>query len=119
MKKVALFGAGRIGRIHAANLAAMPGIELVAVSDPMADSAAELAQLHGARVDSIDHIFADPSIDTVVIGSPTTTHTDLITRAAQAGKSIFCEKPVDLSAERAKACAAAVAERRRPHRSSS
>lgn len=109
MKKVALFGAGRIGRIHAANLAAMPGIELTAVSDPMADSAAELAQLHGARVDSIDNIFADPSIDTVVIGSPTTTHTDLITRAAQAGKSIFCEKPVDLSAERAKACAAAVA----------
>jgi len=109
MKKVALFGAGRIGRIHAANLAAMPGIELTAVNDPMVDSAAELAQLHGSRVDSIDNIFADPSIDAVVIGSPTTTHTDLITRAAQAGKSIFCEKPVDLSAERAQACAAAVA----------
>jgi myo-inositol 2-dehydrogenase/D-chiro-inositol 1-dehydrogenase len=110
MKKVALFGAGRIGRIHAANLAAMPGIELTAVSDPVPTSAAELAQLHSARVDTIENIFADSSIDVVVIGSPTSTHSDLITRAAQAGKSIFCEKPVDLSAERAKACAQAVAQ---------
>jgi len=109
MKKVALFGAGRIGRIHAANLAAMPGISLVAVSDPVASACADLAALHGARVDSVEGIFADASIDAVVIGSPTTTHSDLITRAAQAGKHIFCEKPVDLSAQRARACADAVA----------
>lgn len=109
MKKVALFGAGRIGRIHASNLAAMPGIELVAVSDPMPDAAASLAQAHGARVDGIENIFADKSIDAVVIGSPTTTHSDLIGRAAQAGKHIFCEKPVDLSAERAQHCASLVA----------
>ncbi len=109
MKKVALFGAGRIGRIHAANLSAMPGIELVAVSDPVAAASADLAQLHGARVETVDGIFADASIDAVVIGSPTTTHSDLITRAALAGKHIFCEKPVDLSATRARACADAVA----------
>ena len=110
MKKVALFGAGRIGRIHAANLSAMPGIELVAVNDPVAASSAELAHTFGARVDSIENIFADASIDAVVIGSPTTTHSDLITRAAAAGKHIFCEKPVDLSAMRAQACAEAVAQ---------
>ncbi len=109
MKKVALFGAGRIGRIHAANLSAMSGIQLVAVSDPVEAACADLAKIHGARVDSIDNIFADSSIDAVVIGSPTTTHSDLITRAAQSGKHIFCEKPVDLSAERARACADAVA----------
>lgn len=109
MKKVALFGAGRIGRIHAANLAALPGVQLVAVNDLVDSASAELAQLYGARADSLDNIFADPSIDAVVIGSPTTTHSDLITRAAQAGKHIFCEKPVDLSAERAQACAQAVA----------
>jgi myo-inositol 2-dehydrogenase/D-chiro-inositol 1-dehydrogenase len=108
MKKVALLGAGRIGRIHAANLSAMPGIELVAVSDPVASSCAELAQTYGARVDSIENIFADTSIDAVVIGSPTTTHSDLITRAAGAGKHIFCEKPVDLSTVRAQACSDAV-----------
>ncbi len=109
MKKVALFGAGRIGCIHAGNLAALPGVELVAVSDPVAASAAALAKTHGARVDSIEAIFADASIDAVVIGSPTTTHSDLISRAAMAGKHIFCEKPVDLSAERAEQCAALVA----------
>lgn len=110
MKNVALFGAGRIGRIHAANLAAMPGIKLSTISDPMPVYASELAQLHGAQVDSIEAILANPTIDAVVIGSPTSTHSDLITRAAQAGKHIFCEKPVDLSAERAKACANVVAQ---------
>jgi myo-inositol 2-dehydrogenase/D-chiro-inositol 1-dehydrogenase len=111
MKRVALFGAGRIGRIHAANLAALPGVELALVSDPMADAARELAGRHGAQVaQSIEAVFADASIDVVAIASPTTTHSDLITRAAAARKHIFCEKPVDLSVERAQACARAVAE---------
>jgi len=109
MKKIALFGAGRIGRIHAANLSSVAGIELVAVSDPVASAAAQLAHTFGARTDSPEGIFADGSIDAVVIGSPTTTHSDLITRAAAAGKHIFCEKPVDLSAARAQACADVVA----------
>ncbi len=109
MKNVALFGAGRIGRIHAANLAALPGVKLKTVSDPMPESAREVAALHGAAVaPSIESIFADASIDAVVIASPTTTHSDLITRAAVARKHIFCEKPVDLSVARAEACAAAV-----------
>ena len=99
MKRVALFGAGRIGRIHAANLAALPGVELALVSDPMADAARELAGRHGAQVaSSIDAVFADASIDVVAIASPTTTHSELITRAAAARKHIFCEKPVDLPA---------------------
>ena len=109
MKKIALFGAGRIGRIHASNAAALAGVELVAVSDPHADSAQALAQTHGARVSTPEAIFADPDIAAVMICSPTTTHSDLITRAAQAGKHIFCEKPVDLSVDRAKACADVVA----------
>lgn len=108
MKKTALFGAGRIGRIHAANLAALPGVQLVAVSDPVPQAAADLAARHGARVDTVDNIFADPAIEAVVIGSPTTTHSDLIQRAARAGKHVFCEKPVDLSASRAQQCAQAV-----------
>lgn len=111
MKRVALFGAGRIGRIHATNLAALPGVQLALISDPMVDSARELASTLGAAVaPGIDAVFADASIDAVVIASPTTTHSDLITRAAAARKHIFCEKPVDLSVERAKACARAVAE---------
>jgi myo-inositol 2-dehydrogenase/D-chiro-inositol 1-dehydrogenase len=105
MKNVALFGAGRIGRIHAGNLAALPGVQLKYVCDPAAAAAAELANQHGAQVSSVEAAFADPSIDVVAIASSTDTHSDLITRAAIAGKHIFCEKPVDLSVARAQACA--------------
>jgi myo-inositol 2-dehydrogenase / D-chiro-inositol 1-dehydrogenase len=108
MKNVAVFGAGRIGRIHAANVAALPGVTLKAVCDPVADSAASLAAALGAQVSTPDAVFADRSIDVVVIGAPTDTHSDLIHRAAAAGKHIFCEKPVDLSVPRAIECAAAV-----------
>ncbi len=108
MKNVAIFGAGRIGRIHAANLSALPGINLKYVCDPAAAAASELAQRHGADVTESDKVFADSSIEAVVIASSTATHSDLINRAAIAGKSIFCEKPVDLSLARAHSCAAVV-----------
>ena len=108
MKNVAVFGAGRIGRIHASNLAALPGVKLKYVSDPVPAAAADLAQLVGAEVASVEAILADASIDAVAICSSTSTHSDLITRSAAAGKNIFCEKPVDLSVPRAEACAQAV-----------
>lgn len=108
MKNVALFGAGRIGRIHGSNIAGLPGVTLKYVCDPVADSAAQLAAQLGATVSTPEAVFADPSIDVVAIGSPTDTHSDLINRAAAARKHIFCEKPVDLSVPRAAACAEAV-----------
>jgi myo-inositol 2-dehydrogenase/D-chiro-inositol 1-dehydrogenase len=108
MTNVALFGAGRIGRIHGSNLAALPGVKLKYVSDPMAQFAAEVAQKFGAQVATIDDVFADRSVDAVAICSSTDTHSDLIARAARAGKHIFCEKPVDLSVPRAEACAETV-----------
>ena len=108
MKNVAVFGAGRIGRIHASNLAALSGVQLKYVFDPVPAAAADLAQKHGAAVASIEAVLADKSIDAVAICSSTDTHSDLITRAAAAGKHIFCEKPVDLSVARAIACGEAV-----------
>jgi len=108
MKHVAVFGAGRIGRIHASNLAALPGVQLDAICDPSAEAASDLAQSLGAKVSTIEAVLADKQIDAIAICSPTTTHSDLITRAAAAGKHIFCEKPVDLSVPRAQACAEAV-----------
>ena len=108
MKNVAVFGAGRIGRIHAANLAALPGVALKFVCDPMGDAAAQLASQLGAQVSTPEAVFADPGIDVVAIAAPTDAHSDLITRAAKAGKHIFCEKPIDLSVARAQACADAV-----------
>lgn len=108
MKNVAIFGAGRIGRIHAANLAALSGVRLQFVCDPVAGAAAELAARHGATVATPEVVFDDPTIDAVAIASSTDTHSDLINRAAAAGKHIFCEKPVDMSVPRAQASAAAV-----------
>jgi myo-inositol 2-dehydrogenase/D-chiro-inositol 1-dehydrogenase len=109
MIDVALFGAGRIGKIHAGNFVRQPGVRLKYVVDVDAAAAQALATQHGASVATADAAFADKTVGAVVIGSSTDTHADLILRAAAAGKQIFCEKPVDLGVERARACAAAVA----------
>lgn len=108
MIEVAVFGAGRIGKIHAGNVARHPNAHLRYVVDVHEPSARELADAHGAQVAGIDQVFADPDVGAVIIGSSTDTHADLLHRAAAAGKAIFCEKPVDLDVERARACQAAV-----------
>jgi myo-inositol 2-dehydrogenase / D-chiro-inositol 1-dehydrogenase len=108
MIDVALFGAGRIGKIHAGNLVRQPGVRLKHVIDPDGAAAAALAQQHGAIVSNAERAFDDEGAGVVVIASSTDTHADLIERSAAAGKAIFCEKPVDLSLERARRCADAV-----------
>ncbi|MEO8508095.1 MAG: inositol 2-dehydrogenase [Betaproteobacteria bacterium] len=108
MTEVALFGAGRIGKIHAGNVARQQGVKLRYVVDVDAAAAGALAAQHGAQVVGADAAFADKAVGAVVIGSSTDTHADLITRAAATGKAIFCEKPVDLSVDRARTCADAV-----------
>ncbi len=106
---VALFGAGRIGKIHAGNVVRQPGVRLRYVVDVDAAAATTLATQHGAQVAAAEAVFADKTVGAVVIGSSTDTHAELIQRAAAAGKAIFCEKPVDLAVERARTCAEAVA----------
>ncbi|MGH8712653.1 MAG: inositol 2-dehydrogenase, partial [Casimicrobiaceae bacterium] len=108
MIEAALFGAGRIGRIHAGNLARQPGARLKYVADVNAAAAAELAARHGAAVATVEAALADRSFKAVVIASSTDTHADLLLRAAAAGKAIFCEKPVDLDLARARSAAQAV-----------
>ena len=109
MIEVALFGAGRIGKIHAGNLAVQPGVKLKYVVDVSAAAAGELAQRHAATAADAGTAFKDSAVSAVVIASSTDTHADLILQAAAAGKAIFCEKPVDLELERARSCIAAVA----------
>ena len=92
----ALFGAGRIGRIHAGNIVAEPGAVLRYVVDAVPDAARRLAGECGARSAGVADALADPAVDAVVIASPTDTHAELIASAAAAGKAIFCEKPLDL-----------------------
>jgi myo-inositol 2-dehydrogenase/D-chiro-inositol 1-dehydrogenase len=105
---VALFGAGRIGKIHAGNVAKQSGVKLRYVIDVDGAAAAALAAQHGAEVATAEAALADRAVGAVVIGSSTDTHADLIVRAAGAGKAIFCEKPVDLEVARARTCAEAV-----------
>ncbi|WP_420585050.1 inositol 2-dehydrogenase [Ruegeria sp.] len=114
MLRIGLLGAGRIGRVHAQAIAAHPHSQLCAVSDAIADAAEGLAAEHGATARDSMEIIADPSIDAVLIATPTDTHSDLIEAATAAGKAVLCEKPVDLSLERAMACQAAAAETGQP-----
>lgn len=107
MLRVGLLGAGRIGRVHAANIAGHPGSRLVAVSDIDAEAAATLARLHGAETRATEAILADEGVDAVLIATSTDTHADLIEAACAAGKAVLCEKPVDLDLGRALACQAA------------
>ena len=114
MIKVGLLGAGRIGRIHGGNVVANPKTSLVAVADASADAAQSLATATGAAVKSIDAILGDSSIDAIVICTPTDMHADLIEAGVKAGKAVFCEKPVDLSSDRIRACLKVVQAARKP-----
>jgi myo-inositol 2-dehydrogenase / D-chiro-inositol 1-dehydrogenase len=100
--RVALIGAGRIGRMHARVLAfQIPGCELVVVADTVeaaARSAAEEVRV-GRWTTDVDAVMADPTIRAVVVASSTETHAPLIIAAAQAGKDVFCEKPIALDLE--------------------
>ena len=100
MVKLALLGAGRIGQVHARTIRGMETATVTAVSDFFPETAQALADTLGAEVRENDAIMASDDVDAVVIGTPTDTHFDLIMAAAKAGKAIFCEKPVDMSADR-------------------
>ena len=93
-----VIGAGRIGKIHAENLATrIPGVEVAAIADVDLKAAQELAaRLHvPVAVDDYHVILSDPTIEAVAICSSTDTHAKIVIEAAQAGKHIFCEKPID------------------------
>jgi len=105
MLRFGLFGAGRIGRVHAASLAAHPRTELAVVHDPVEVAAHEIAALYGGTpTGDADAILGDPGIDAVIIASPTPTHVELLAACAQVGKAVLCEKPIDLDLARVDAC---------------
>ena len=114
MLKVGLLGAGRIAGVHATAILSHPGSTLVAVSDYIADNAARLATQYGCTARSTDEIIADPAIDAVLIATSTDTYSDLIEAATAAGKAVLCEKPVDLSLERARECQSVAAANGQP-----
>jgi myo-inositol 2-dehydrogenase/D-chiro-inositol 1-dehydrogenase len=112
MPALALFGAGRIGKIHARNAMAQPGLSLKYVVDPVAEAAQALAADVGATRASVDQALADPDVAGVIVASATDTHLDYCLRIAETGKAIFCEKPIDLDLARARAAAPKLANAR-------
>ncbi|WP_340255744.1 inositol 2-dehydrogenase [Roseobacter sp. HKCC-CH-9208] len=104
MLKVGLLGAGRIAGVHATAISSNPRSTLVAVSDYIAENAEKLSAQYGCSARTTEEIIADPNIDAVLIATSTDTHSNLIEAATAAGKAVLCEKPVDLSLERARAC---------------
>ncbi len=95
--RVGVIGAGRIGKIHARNLAYyVPGARVVAIADPLYDAACELAEQLRVPGVSADYreVINNPEVDAVAICSSTNTHAQMMIEAAQAGKQIFCEKPI-------------------------
>ncbi|MEM9551560.1 MAG: inositol 2-dehydrogenase [Pseudomonadota bacterium] len=109
MTGISVLGCGRIGRMHADNLAAHPHAELAGVFDVHAPSASEVAQKHGvpSHASADDAILSDKA-DAVLIATPTSTHVDLLEACVKAGKPVLCEKPIDLSLDRVNALASRI-----------
>ncbi len=105
MKKIniGVIGAGRIGRIHAANLLASPGFNVKYISDPFIDES-WVNSLSVTPLKSHEVMFEDSDIDAICICSPTSTHADLIVGASGAGKHVLCEKPISLDLDKTRNC---------------
>ena len=109
--RIGIIGAGRIGKVHAANIAfRIPEAELAAIADVDFDSATALAsRFAGTRaLKNANDVLTDPQIDAVLICSSTNTHAGFIVDAAREGKHIFCEKPIDHTLEKIDHALAAV-----------
>ncbi|CAN7499621.1 inositol 2-dehydrogenase [Rhizobium sp. LjRoot30] len=109
MPKIAVLGVGRIGRMHAENIAAHPRATLAGVFDVHEPSAKDVSQKLGVKqFGSVEDVFSSSDVDAVLIATSTPTHADLLEKAVAAGKPVLCEKPIDLSLERVNACAAKI-----------
>ena len=110
MLRFGLLGTGRIGRMHARNLAAHPSASLIGVYDIDVESRAEAARETASReFSSVGELLADRSIDAVLIATSTDTHCELMQRAARASKAVLCEKPIHLDIREVDRCREVVA----------
>lgn len=97
--RIAIIGAGRMGQTHIRNLSGITGVSISVVADTVsaaAEQGAAIARAERATIDIAGTISAS-DVDAVIISTPTSTHADLMIKAAQAKKAIWCEKPVALS----------------------
>jgi myo-inositol 2-dehydrogenase/D-chiro-inositol 1-dehydrogenase len=89
-----LIGAGKIARVHAANAAALEGVRLAAVADVVPEAARALADEIGADALDTESLLARDDVEAILVTTPPDTHVDVIVAAAEAGKHVFCEKPL-------------------------
>ena len=113
--RLGLIGAGRMGSFHGLTAARhIPGASLTAIADPSHAHATRLAAELGVQKVYSDpqQLLEDPDIDGVLIAAPARSHAELVIKAARAGKSVFCEKPMAITLEEADRAIAAAADAR-------
>ncbi|MGC4962009.1 Gfo/Idh/MocA family oxidoreductase [Gordonia sp. DT218] len=111
--RIATIGAGRIGSSHTELITRhVPGAVVAAVADPVDGAAERLAAVAGAgfATTDIDDVFASPDVDAVLITAPARSHSELVCRAAAAGKHVFCEKPMAVTLDEADQAIAAASD---------
>lgn len=110
---IAFIGVGRMGLTHLRNLAAIPDVRVVVVADAKRDAAEQGRAIARAEraTDDVEGAISDPAVDAVVIVTPTATHAHLIEIAANAGKAIWCEKPIALDLDETQRIVALVNEK--------
>jgi predicted dehydrogenase len=113
MLRIGLIGAGMMGHVHAEAYANLPQASLVAVADLRPDQACDVATRSGARqFATMDELLAAVDVDLLDICLPTPLHAEHTIRALQAGKHVFCEKPITLTMAEARLVAEAAARAR-------
>ena len=104
--KIAVLGCGRIGQMHAKNVALHEKTSLACVYDINQDFANKVAsELGVSAVTDDNEIFSNAEIDAILIASPTNTHIEFIEKSVAAKKPVLCEKPIDLDIDKVNACA--------------
>ncbi|MBN2253419.1 MAG: Gfo/Idh/MocA family oxidoreductase [Kosmotogaceae bacterium] len=103
MHSIAILGAGMMGNVHARAYRAMNQTSALWIVDPVASRARALSESYGAVVASFDEVLEKDGIDILDICTPTFTHKELAIRALGFGKHVFCEKPIALKLEDARA----------------
>lgn len=107
--RIAVVGAGVMGRNHARVLSQTPETLLAAVVDAAPQAAETVARMHGTHARALHEVLSDDSIEGVVVATPTATHVEIAQRALDAGKHVLVEKPVAPTAQQATDLAARAA----------
>ena len=88
-----------MGALHARNATTSPRYDLVAIADHSSAAADALARETGAKAAHLDELLSDSRIEAVIVASSTSSHLDNVTAALEAGKAVFCEKPLSLNSD--------------------